>query len=77
MFTITSAVMVVVILALCQAIKIAGINGKYIPIFAIILGIIGGVFILKDLNLISAIVAGLSAVGLWEVGKNTASFTRS
>lgn len=68
---ITSTILVVVILAICQAVKIAGVQGKYIPIVAIILGIIGGVFILKDLSLVSAIVAGLASVGLWETGKNT------
>lgn len=68
---IESAVIVVVILALCQALKMAGVAGKYIPLFAVILGIVAGVWVVKDLSIISTIVAGLASVGLWEFSTKT------
>lgn len=68
---ITSAVVVVVILALCQALKMAGVSGRYIPLIAVLLGISAGVWVVKDLSIITTIVAGLASVGLWEFGTKT------
>lgn len=68
MITITSGVMVAVIIAVCQAVKMAGLKGQYIPLLAVVLGFLGGWFILKDLSIIASIVAGLASVGLWEFG---------
>ena len=61
------AVAVAVITGLTQAIKIAGINSRYIPIVAIIIGVGYGLtlFSYDVQGAVDGIIAGLTAVGLY------------
>jgi len=50
--------LVVLIIAICQAIKIAGLNTRYIPVIAIILGLAGSFYFSDSINWLTT-VAGL------------------
>ena len=58
---------VLVIMGICQAIKYAGVNTRWIPIIAIVLGMGGAVYFggVNWLSLAAGIIAGLSASGLY------------
>ena len=66
-----TGLIVIVILALCQGIKIAGVKSRYIPLVAILLGIIGSVFYggISSLTLLAGVLTGLSSSGLYSSGK--------
>lgn len=62
------------LIGLLEVIKKIGVKEKYIPIFAIVFGlIIGIVFLSSDIKegIIIGIYIGLSAVGLYSGTKNT------
>ncbi len=67
------ASMIVVIMALCEAIKYTRVAPRWIPLIAVILGVTGAVFIGKDgwLDLAAGVVTGLSSSGLYSVYKKT------
>jgi hypothetical protein len=67
---VSSGLLVVIILAVCQASKLAGLNGRWIPLAAIVLGVVAG-FVWQDLTLVESVITGLGAVGLWEVSTKT------
>jgi len=61
------------VLGMTQCIKIAGLNSRFIPISAVVIGIILS-YIVVDTSIVGGIVAGLSAVGLYTgVSKTFAS----
>ena len=63
-------VMTTAVLGIVQAFKIAGLPAKYSPIVAILVGAVIYVAIagISPTNIITGIVIGLSAVGLYESG---------
>jgi hypothetical protein len=69
-----SALSVPVIIALIQMLKTMGLPSKWAPLLSIILGI-GGNFLFKFAGyewqtlLVSGLVAGLAASGLYDLGK--------
>ena len=65
-----SIYLVPIILAVVQAVKLTGVNRKWLPLTAVVLGIIGGlVFQGSDIDsILNSIITGLAATGLWEVG---------
>ena len=64
---------IVLVLVLCQGIKMAGLNSRYIPLLAALLGIAGAVAFSGGNWLLSAygIILGLSTSGLYDLGKKT------
>lgn len=68
-----SGSIVVLIIAICQGIKRAGISSRYIPIIAIVLGIIGAVYFdgVNWLATASGIILSLIAQGLYSGFKRT------
>ena len=73
-------VMTTAVLGIVQAIKIAGLPNKYAPIAAVLIGAILYVAVsgISPEHVLTGIVIGLSAVGLYEsgtrVGDATATF---
>ena len=69
----TMASMIVVIMALCEAIKYTRISSRWIPLLAVLLGIGGAIAFGKDgwLDLAAGVVTGLSSSGLYSVYKKT------
>lgn len=63
-------VMTTAVLGIVQAFKIAGLPAKYSPIVAILVGAVIYVAIagISPANIITGVVIGLSAVGLYESG---------
>lgn len=68
-----AGMVVAVIIALGQLLK-QYINGKYIPIITLVLGILGGFFVMAHSTpqeaIINGIIAALSANGLFDVTKS-------
>ena len=65
------AILVPAILGLVQAAKTAGLNSRYAPLLAVLLGLVSS-FIFST-NWLEGITAGLAAAGLWSGVKATAS----
>lgn len=67
------AIAIAVITGLTQVVKKAGLRTKYVPLAAVVLGIIYAGFIIgwDALSLVSGIVSGLSAVGFYSTVKHT------
>lgn len=63
-------VMTTAVLGIVQAFKIAGLPAKYSPIVAILVGAVIYVAMagISPANIVTGIVIGLSAVGLYESG---------
>lgn len=63
-------VMTTAVLGIVQAFKIAGLPAKYSPIVAILVGAVIYVAMasISPANIITGVVIGLSAVGLYESG---------
>ena len=59
------------VLGLCQVIKTAGLNTKWIPLCGVVIGA-GLSFMLPDLSMVLGIMAALSAMGLYSGTKATA-----
>lgn len=61
-----------------EAVKVAGLPTKLLPLFSILVGIPAGVFVVFPENLtygiVSGIAMGLSAVGLFSSVKNLGEF---
>lgn len=71
--TIQIGAIVAIIVAICQALKYAIGDSRWIPLISVILGIIGA-FFLDGVNFISTaagVVIGLSTTGLYGVVKTS------
>ena len=62
-----------IILGLCEVVKKLGLPTKFVPLFAVVLGILlswlAGWQIISEI-VIGGIIAGLAAVGMWSGPKN-------
>lgn len=71
---ISLSILIPVVLGIVQAVKMAGLNERYAPLLALALGV-SGVFLVTHVvagqNVVSGLIIGLSAVGLWSGVKNT------
>lgn len=68
-------VLIPLVVGVVQVIKIAGLSDRYLPITALVLGVIGAVFLggYDATSVIQGIIAGLSSMGLWSGTKATTS----
>ena len=65
---------VVLIIAICQAIKIAGLPSRWIPLLAVALGIAGAFFFGNGSGLLtigSGVIVGLTSAGFFDLVKQT------
>ena len=65
---------VVVIITICQAVKIAGLPSRWIPLLAIALGIVGAYFFGNGSSLLivsSGVIVGLTSAGMFDLVKQT------
>jgi len=64
---------VVLVIAICEAAKRAGLLNRYIPLLAVILGLAGGIYFggVSWLAVASGVMLGLSSSGLYDLGKKT------
>ena len=73
-FSYGDILLVPLIMAISEGLKIAKFNDKYIPVVNVILGVIGGVVYLNPsdvkLGLLQGLVMGLTASGLYSSVKN-------
>ena len=65
-FSVQFGVLIPVIMALVKAIKMTGLQSRFLPVVAVILGVLAGYFYIGQttIGVLMGIVAGLSAVGL-------------
>jgi hypothetical protein len=65
--------LVLIIVALCQGIKYAGVPTKWIPIISILLGILGSIVLggTSWVEMSAGIISGLTASGLYSGYKKT------
>jgi len=65
--------LVLIIVALCQAIKYAGVQSRWIPVISILLGLIGSIVLggASWLEMATGIISGLTASGLYSGYKKT------
>lgn len=65
------AVAIAVITGLTQVVKKAGIKTKYIPLVAVLFGIIYAIAVvgLEAQAIVNGIIAGLTSVGLYRTGQ--------
>ena len=67
-------IIVVLVAAICEGAKYAGLHKRWIPLLSVVLGI-AGAFIVDGVNFLStaaSVVVGLSTSGLYDVVKRTA-----
>lgn len=76
---VDEAILIAVIVGISQLAKELGVKDKFIPILAILLGIIGGTLYLYTGDIksgvMSGIIMGLSSVGLYSGSKNIIELT--
>ena len=62
-----ASALVVVVLAVTEAIKRAGVSTRYVPLVAIVLGIVGSLYLdgISWLSTASGVVTGLTSSGLF------------
>lgn len=65
--------LVLIIVALCQAIKYAGVASRWIPIISILLGLIGSILLGGPswIEMATGVISGLTASGLYSGYKKT------
>ena len=63
-------IVVVIVGGLCEAIKMAGLGSRWVPLAGIVLGISLS-FVIPEISLLAGIVGGLTAMGLYDVSKKT------
>lgn len=65
--------MIVIIMSLCQSLKVAGLGGRWIPLVGVILGIVGGIYFggTNYLEIIAGVLIGLSTGGLYDLVRKT------
>lgn len=75
------SVIIAIITGLGEAVKIAGLPIKLIPLFSILIGIPAGMFVVFPENLtygiVSGVAMGLSAVGLFSSAKNVGELLKN
>ncbi len=76
MFTIELAIIVAIVVGLTEVIKKLGIQDRWIPLIAIVTGIAVNylsaiVGVETSQVILGGLIAGLMAVGAWEVGKHS------
>ena len=65
--------LVTIIIGLCQAIKLTGVNTRYIPLIAIVLGVIGSIYMggVSWMAVLAGLIASLTASGIFSGFKST------
>lgn len=65
--------LVVVIIAICEAVKVAGVPSRFIPLVSVILGVAGAWYFdnLNFLSTISGVILGLSTTGGYSLVKTS------
>lgn len=65
--------LLVVIIGLCQAIKYAGLNTRWIPLVAIVLGLAGSLYFggVNWLSILAGLVTAFTASGMFSAFKKT------
>ena len=65
--------LVVVIIGLCQAVKYAGLNTRWIPLLAIILGLAGSLYVggVNWLSILAGLMTAFTASGIFSGFKKT------
>lgn len=68
-----SATAIALVLGLVQVIKTLGINERYLPLIAVLVGVVVSALIAGVLasSILPGIAYGLMAMGLWSGGKTT------
>ena len=68
-----TAGLVLIIVALCQALKYAGVASRWIPVISILLGLIGSLVLggASWIEMATGIISGLTASGLYSGYKKT------
>ena len=64
---------VIVVIAICQAIKVAGLPSRFVPLLAIALSV-GAAFYFEGANILATVggvILGLASSGLFDVFKKT------
>jgi hypothetical protein len=64
---------VVLVAGICQAIKFAGLQSRFVPLLSVVLGI-AGAFVFDGVNFLSTgagVILGLSTSGLYDVVKTS------
>lgn len=64
---------VVIVGAICEALKYVGVHSRWMPLIAIVLGL-AGAFVFDGINFLSTgagVVIGLSTSGIYDVVKRT------
>ena len=59
-----------IVTGLVQAIKMAGVPSKYAPSLAVVLGVLSTYIVGVDSALLMGVVYGLTAAGLYDIGKS-------
>lgn len=73
---VETAILVALIVGITEVVKRIGLEARWLPLVAIVLGIFGnfGGKVIGAANLelvIGGLIAGLTACGLWDLGKKT------
>ena len=67
--------LVPIVIGLVHVLRIAGVKSRYLPISAVLLGVVlGFVYLAPDdprKAILSGVVVGLSAIGMWSGVRNT------
>jgi hypothetical protein len=64
----------VLVLALTQAVKKAGVSSRYLPLIALVLGVVGSYFFSGEATVLATaagVITGLASAGLYDLGKKT------
>ena len=71
--TITAALLVAIVIGLVEAIKRVGLSARWLPLVSLALGVSLSLTVLEPgrLGIVTGLVIGLTAVGLFSAGKNT------
>lgn len=66
--------LLVVIIAVCQAAKYAGLNSRWIPLLSLVLGLSGAVYVggaVNWLSILAGLVTSFTASGMFSAFKKT------
>lgn len=71
-YTVVGA-LVILIVAICESLKYAGLDSRYIPIISVVLGIIGALLFdgASFLTAVAGIIIGLATTGGYAVVKTS------
>ncbi len=67
------AMVVILVIAICEAVKTAGVNSRWIPLLSVILAIAGAYFFdgASFLSTVAGVIVGLSTTGGYRLIKTT------